>query len=304
MENLTKSFGPVRAVDGVSFVARPGTVTGFLGPNGAGKTTTLRMILGLVGPTSGRALIEGKTYADLERPLATVGAALEATGFHPGRTARDHLRVTCLAAGLPLARVDAALAQAGLTDAAGRRVGGFSLGMRQRLALAAAILAEPPVLIMDEPANGLDPAGIHWLRAFLRHLAEQGCTVLLSSHVLAEVEQTADHIVIVANGRVVRDASVAELTGAGRLRVRIAPQDAEAPGTLAGLAAALERTGAEVEHDDGGLVVAGVEPADVGRAALATETVLTELAPESSGLEKIFLELTMAQMSVPEENPA
>ncbi|MFI6517381.1 ABC transporter ATP-binding protein [Spirillospora sp. NPDC050679] len=289
VEELTKHFGPVRAVDGLSFAARPGEVTGFLGPNGAGKTTTLRMLLGLVAPTSGRALIDGERYADLDRPVARVGAALEATGFHPGRTARDHLRVVCRASGIAEDGVDEVLGLTGLADAAGRRVGGFSLGMRQRLALATAVLARPPVLVLDEPANGLDPAGIHWLRGFLRHLADGGCTVLVSSHVLAEVEQTADHVVIVARGRVVRDAPLAELVGErDGLRVRT-----EHP---AELAAALERAGGAVRREGGLLRVTGLDAAEVGRAALAAGAVLTELGAERSGLEKIFLELTMAEL--------
>ncbi|MBA8948785.1 ATP-binding cassette domain-containing protein [Actinomadura namibiensis] len=292
VEELVKHFGAVRAVDGLSFAARPGQVTGFLGPNGAGKTTTLRMLLGLVEPTSGRALIDGRRYADLGNPVERVGAALEATGFHPGRTARDHLRVTCLAAGLPTGRADEALELAGLADAADRRVVGFSLGMRQRLALAAAVLGQPPVLILDEPANGLDPAGIHWLRGFLRHLAGLGCTVLVSSHVLAEVEQTADHVVIVARGKVVRDAPLAELVGedGGGLLV-----GTEGPDDAAGLAAALERAGATVRVEGERLRVSGVAAAEVGRAALAAGAVLTELSAGRSGLEKIFLELTMAE---------
>ncbi|WP_433327895.1 ATP-binding cassette domain-containing protein [Spirillospora sp. CA-294931] len=289
VEGLYKSFGSVRAVDGLSFAAGAGSVTGFLGPNGAGKTTTLRMLLGLVAPSGGRALIQGKRYSDLERPATVVGAALEATGFHPGRSAKDHLKVACLAAGLPLTRVDAVLELTGLADAVDRRVGGYSLGMRQRLALATAILGEPPVLILDEPANGLDPAGIHWLRALLRHLAESGCTVLVSSHVLSEVEQTADHVVIVARGRLVRDAPLSELVGDGReLRVRT-----EQPDELAG---ALEGAGASVRREDDRLVVNGVEAAEIGRAALRVGAVLSELAQERSGLEKIFLELTLEEM--------
>ncbi|MFI0357410.1 ABC transporter ATP-binding protein [Actinomadura sp. 9N407] len=292
VEGLAKHFGPVRAVDGLSFTAEPGMVTGFLGPNGAGKTTTLRMLLGLVAPTAGRALINGRPYAELERPVAEVGAALEATGFHPGRSARDHLRITCAAAGLPEKRVPEVLEMTGLVDAADRRVVGFSLGMQQRLALATAILGEPRVLILDEPTNGLDPAGVHWLRSLLRHLAGIGCTILVSSHVLPEVEQTADHVVIVARGRMVRDAPLAELVGAGgELRVRT-----EQAGELA---VALENAGGEVRREDDRLWVTGLEPEEVGAAALQVQAVLGELARERSGLEKIFLELTMAELSGP-----
>jgi ABC-2 type transport system ATP-binding protein len=201
VHRLTKRFGAVTAVDDLTFAVRPGTVTGFLGPNGAGKTTTLRMLLGLVTPTSGTATIGGRRYAEIHDPLRQVGAVLEASSFHPGRSARDHLRVLCAAAGLPASRADDALRQVGLAEAAGRRVGGFSLGMRQRLGLASALLGEPGVLILDEPANGLDPEGIRWLRGFLRHLADGGRTVLVSSHVLAEVAQTVDDVVIIATGR-------------------------------------------------------------------------------------------------------
>jgi ABC-2 type transport system ATP-binding protein len=295
VEGLAKHFGPVRAVDDLSFTARPGMVTGFLGPNGAGKTTTLRMLLGLVTPTAGRALINGRPYAALERPVSEVGAALEATGFHPGRSARDHLRITCAAAGLPGRRVPEVLELTGLDDAADRRVAGFSLGMRQRLALATAILGEPRVLVLDEPANGLDPAGVHWLRSLLRHLAGIGCTILVSSHVLPEVEQTADHVVIVARGRLVRDAPMAELVGGGELRVR-----SEQAGELA---VALENAGGAVRREDDRLWVTGLEAEEIGRAALHVEAVLGELARESSGLEKIFLDLTMAELSAPAVPP-
>ncbi len=197
---LTKRFGAVAAVRDLTFDVPPGQVTGFLGPNGAGKSTTLRMVLGLVRPTAGAALIGGRRYDDLPHPRRTVGAVLETTGFHPGRRGRDHLRIGARAAGLPTARVDEVLDRVGLTDAAGRRVRGYSLGMRQRLGLAAALLGDPQVLILDEPGNGLDPAGTAWLRGLLRDLAAQGRTVLFSSHVLSEVAQTVDHLVIVHEG--------------------------------------------------------------------------------------------------------
>ena len=209
VEGLTKRFGEVLAVDDLSFIVQAGRVTGFLGPNGAGKTTTLRCLLGLVTPTTGTTTIGGRTYDRIPAPMRVVGAALEATGFHPSRTARNHLRVLALAGGIDAARVAATLHQVGLDEAADRRVGGFSLGMRQRLQLAAAMLGDPGVLILDEPANGLDPEGIAWLRGFLRHLASQGRTVLVSSHVLAEVEQTVEDVVIVARGRLVRASPLA-----------------------------------------------------------------------------------------------
>jgi ABC-2 type transport system ATP-binding protein len=197
---LSKRFGPVTAVRDLTFDVPAGQVTGFLGPNGAGKSTTLRMILGLVRPSAGEALIGGHRYDDLPQPRRAVGAVLETTGFHPGRRGRDHLRVAARAAGLPAGRVDEVLDRVGLTDAAGRRVRGYSLGMRQRLGLAGALLGDPQVLVLDEPANGLDPAGMAWLRGLLRDLAAQGRTVLFSSHVLSEVAQTVDHLVIVHDG--------------------------------------------------------------------------------------------------------
>ena len=196
INGLTKRFGNVVAVDNLSFEVAQGSVTGFLGPNGAGKTTTLRMLLGLIEPTAGSSTIAGKPYQELVDPFRHVGAVLESTGFHPGRRARDHLRVLCVAAGLAVTRADEVLDEVGLADVGDRRVKGFSLGMRQRLGLAAALLGEPEVLILDEPANGLDPEGVRWLRSFLRRYADGGRSVLVSSHLLAEIVQTVDHIVI------------------------------------------------------------------------------------------------------------
>jgi ABC-2 type transport system ATP-binding protein len=211
VRGLSKRFKTVEAVRDMTFDLPPGRVTAFLGPNGAGKTTTLRMLLGLIAPTSGEALIRGHAYARLPHPRRTVGAVLEATGFHPGRRGRDHVRIAARDTGLPLARVDEVLDQAGLTDAADRRVGGYSLGMRQRLGLATALLGDPPVLILDEPANGLDPAGMAWLRDLLRGLAAQGRTVLVSSHVLAEVAQTVDHVLVAHDGRLKFDGPITDL---------------------------------------------------------------------------------------------
>jgi ABC-2 type transport system ATP-binding protein len=210
IQGLTKSFGRVRAVDDLSFTVPAGRVTGFLGQNGAGKTTTLRVLLGLVRPDRGTALVDGQRYVDLAAPVTVVGAVLEATAFHPGRTARVHLRALCLAAGLPVDRVATVLDTVDLADAADRRVGGFSLGMRQRLALASALLGDPSVLVLDEPANGLDPAGVHWLRGLLRALAAEGRTVLVSSHGLAELSRTADRVVVIDRGRLVADEPVGE----------------------------------------------------------------------------------------------
>jgi ABC-2 type transport system ATP-binding protein len=212
VRGLTKRYGPVTAVDALAFEVEPGLVTGFLGPNGAGKTTTLRILLGLVEPTAGRALIDGRRYADLADPRRAVGAVLETTGFHPGRSGRDHLRVLAQAAGLPRPRVELMLGQVGLAEAAGRPVRGYSLGQRQRLGLAAALLGDPRVLILDEPGNGLDPAGMAELRELLRGLAADGRTILMSSHVLSEVAQTVDRVIIVAGGTLRYAGPLAPLT--------------------------------------------------------------------------------------------
>jgi len=292
VDGLTKSFGPVHAVDHVSFAVEPGTVTAFLGPNGAGKTTTLRMLLGLVRPDEGTATIDGRPYAALEHPLRVVGAALESSSVHPGRTARDHLRVQCVAAGIPETQADAALALVGLEDAAGRRTGQFSTGMRQRLGLAGAVLGDPQVLVLDEPANGLDPEGIVWLRGFLRHLASLGRTVLVSSHVLAEVQHTADDVVILARGRLVRSGPLAELVESrgGHVVVRSPDLGAVRAVLEAGVDGA--RPTAMRTAADGALVVEGIPPEVVGRAALRAGAELHELREERSDLEGVFLALT------------
>jgi ABC-2 type transport system ATP-binding protein len=285
VDNLSKRFGAVLAVDSVTFAVQPGRVTGFLGPNGAGKTTTLRCLLGLVAPTSGSARIGEVAYRQLPRPIQTVGAALEASGFHPGRTGRNHLRVQTAAAGLPDSRADECLDLVGLGEAARRRVGGYSLGMRQRLALAGALLGDPEVLILDEPANGLDPAGMAWLRGLLRWQAQQGRTVLLSSHVLAEVEQTVDDIVILHRGRLVHTGALGDLTAAPAVLV-LTPQAAI-------LADTLRAGGATVsEQADGSLRVDGVESAAVGAAALVAGVELHELRTERRELEDVFFSLT------------
>jgi ABC-2 type transport system ATP-binding protein len=213
---LTKRFGELLAVDDVTFSLEPGTVTGFLGPNGAGKTTTLRVLLGLAAPTAGEALVFGRRYRDLDQPLRRVGAVLESNDFHPGRSGRDHLRTLALAAGIARGRVEEVLELVELESAAHRRVMTYSLGMRQRLGLAGALLGDPELLVLDEPANGLDPVGVHWLRGFLRRFAEQRRTVLISSHLLAEVAQTVDQVVIIARGRLLATAPLAELTQRAR----------------------------------------------------------------------------------------
>ncbi|WP_448059613.1 ABC transporter ATP-binding protein [Cellulomonas hominis] len=290
VSHLSKSFGPVRAVDDLSFEVRPGRVTGFLGPNGAGKTTTLRMLLGLVRPTAGTATIGGQPYDQMDHPLRTVGAALEAASFHPGRTALDHLRVYAPQAGVPDRRAQQVLDLVGLGAAARRRVGGFSLGMRQRLGLATTLLADPRVLLLDEPANGLDPEGIRWLRVFLRALAAEGRTVLVSSHVLSEVEQTVDDVVIIAGGRLVHSSTLADLARLAQPRVHVASPD------TAGLAALVTRHGWTV-HTTGGQVSTGVEllgvdAATVGAAAFAERVELHELSNRQVALEDLFLRLT------------
>jgi ABC-2 type transport system ATP-binding protein len=290
IDGLTKRFGELVAVDGLSFEVDQGTVTGFLGPNGAGKTTTLRMLLGLVTPTAGAARIQGRTYRELSAPLRHVGAVLEASSFHPGRTARNHLRVVTTAAGLPRTQADKVLAEVGLDHAADRRVGRFSLGMRQRLALATALLGDPEVLVLDEPANGLDPEGIHWLRRFLRHLAGQGRTVLVSSHVLAEVAQTVDQVVIIANGRLVTQSTLAALSARTEQAVRVRTPDAEA---LWRLLAAQGTHGHLAGPDQ--LVATATTTEAVGQAAAAAGIVIYEMGAERSNLEEVFLQLTSPQ---------
>ena len=281
---LTKMFGSLTALDGLTFSVRPGLVTGFLGPNGAGKTTTLRCLLGLLTPTSGSATIGGRAYRDLDDPLGTVGAALESSGFHPGRSARAHLVAVALAGGVDPRRCSQLLALVGLTEVADRRVGGFSLGMRQRLALAQALLGDPSVLLLDEPANGLDPAGIAWLREFLRGLAAEGRTVLVSSHVLSEVAQTVDEVVVVSRGRLVRQGTLAQL-GAGPRAVLVRTPEPEA------LRDAL--AGQPVEQlPDGRLRVSGNTTEVVGHAAYLAGIEVHELVAEAGDLERLFLDLT------------
>ena len=292
VSDLTKEFGAVRAVDHLSFTVAAGTVTGFLGPNGAGKTTTLRMLLGLVAPTSGRATIAGRAYADLADPARTVGAALESSSFHPGRSAVDQLRVLCLAARLPPQRAVDVLALVGLADVASHRIHTFSTGMRQRLALAAALLGDPQVLLLDEPANGLDPEGIAWLRGLLRHLASIGRTVLVSSHVLAEVEQTVDEVVILSKGRLVLACGLEDLVASRSAHVL-----ARSPGAAV-LAAQLaegvdgHRPVSVRPVGDDCLAVEGMPIALVGRAALRAGVELHELREERTDLEDVFLALT------------
>jgi len=287
VDSLTKRFGALVAVDDLSFSLTQGTITGFLGPNGAGKTTTLRTLLGLAAPTAGRALVFGRPYAELQRPALRVGSVLEATDFHPGRSGRDHLRSLGRAESLPDSRADEVLGLVELQAAARRRVKAYSLGMRQRLGLAAALLGDPELLILDEPANGLDPEGVRWLRDFLRAFAGEGHTVLISSHVLAEVAQTVDRVIIINRGRLVVESSLTELTArlGGAVRVR-SPE-------LERLSAALRRAGiAQVSAQNGTLFVGDATTDRVGAVAFAAGIPLSELSAEGSSLEDVFLELT------------
>jgi ABC-2 type transport system ATP-binding protein len=287
IDRLVKTFGGVRAVDDLSFTVEPGVVTGFLGPNGAGKTTTLRSLLGLVRPTSGSATFDGVPYRRLPSPLATVGTALEASSFHAGRTARDHLRIAAIAAGVPVRRADEVLELVGLQAAARRRVGGYSLGMRQRLGLAFALLGDPGVLVLDEPINGLDPEGIRWIRGMLRALAGEGRTVLVSSHLLSEVQQTVDRVVIVAKGRAVYAGALDGLSTAATVRV----DGPDREGIVAALGSGRE-PGVELAAADGVLVVTGLDAAAIGARLHAAGLAVSLLAPQREGLEDVFLGLT------------
>jgi ABC-2 type transport system ATP-binding protein len=287
VDALTKRYGTVTAVDELSFSVSRGTVTGFLGPNGAGKTTTMRVLLGLAGPTAGGSRVMGVPYAQLIDPLRRVGAVLEITGFHPGRTGRNHLRVMSREGGLSQERVDVTLAQVGMTEAADRRVGEYSLGMKQRLGLASAMLGDPEILVLDEPANGLDPAGVAWLRAFLRAFADAGRTVFVSSHVLGEISQIADRLVVIDRGKLVADGPVAQITGSSGATVMVRSPEAER------LRAALEAAGASVEAGtQGALRVSGMPAERVGEIAAAERLVLHELRVEEATLEEAFLKLT------------
>ena len=286
-ESLSKRFGGVLAVDDLSFALAPGTITGFLGPNGAGKTTTLRMLLGLTAPSSGRALVFDRPYTEVPRPALRIGAVLEATDFHPGRSGRDHLRTLARSVGLSDTRADEALRRVELGHAAKRRVKGYSLGMRQRLGLAAALLGNPELLILDEPANGLDPEGVRWLRDFLRAFAADGRTVLVSSHVLAEVAQTVDQVLIINRGRLVTESPLAQLTArvGGSVRIRTPEPDR--------LQKALEQEQIETSRtSEHALLAHGSSSDRVGRIAFAAGVPLYELVAESSSLEDVFLQLT------------
>ncbi|HLM05429.1 MAG TPA: ABC transporter ATP-binding protein [Blastococcus sp.] len=287
VSGLTKKYGDRTVVDQVSFELEPGTVTGFLGPNGAGKTTTMRMITGLVPNSGGQALVAGKPYTELPNPGAVMGTLLDAGAVHPGRTGRMHLRLLASALGVPVARADEMLELVGLADAAGRRIGGYSLGMRQRLGIAAALLADPPVLMFDEPANGLDPEGIRWMRDLLRGHAARGGTVLLSSHILSEVEHTVDRLLVIGAGRIVADGPIHELlAGDGTVVRALDPVALSGVLRVAGLDATMQ--------PDGAVLVHGAAPERIGGLAAANGLVLTDLRPADRGLEDLFFQLTDA----------
>ena len=288
IRGLTKRYGDRTAVDDLTVTIAPGRVTGFLGPNGAGKSTTMRVVVGLDRPTAGSVRVDGRRYTDLPAPLRAVGALLEARSAHPGRTARDHLRLLAATAGLPRSRVEAVLDLAGLTAVAGRRVGGFSLGMGQRLGVATALLGDPATVVLDEPVNGLDPDGVLWIRTLTRRLAAEGRTVLVSSHLMSEMAVTADHLVVLGRGRLVADAPTADVlrqAGGSSVRVR-SPQAVELVDLLAG-------EGVVLDSPERGLVeVRGLAAAEIGDRAARAGIALHELTPVSASLEEAFMDLT------------
>jgi ABC-2 type transport system ATP-binding protein len=288
VDQLHKRFGPVTAVDGLSFAVRPGRVTGFLGPNGAGKSTTMRLILGLDHPNTGTATIHGKRYRDLVEPLRVVGALLEAKAVHPGRSAYHHLLVLAQTQGLPRQRVEEVLELVGLREVAGKRVGGFSLGMGQRLGLAAALLGDPPILVLDEPVNGLDPEGIVWVRNLLKDLAAQGRTVFVSSHLMTEMALTAQHLIVIGRGRLIADCATDQfLARSSQRSVLVKSPDASR------LTELLTAEGGLVKAPDGqALTIAGLPAPRIGELAARAGLVLHELTPQLASLEEAFMELT------------
>jgi ABC-2 type transport system ATP-binding protein len=297
--DLSKNFGTKVAVDHLSFTVQPGRVTGFLGPNGAGKSTTMRIILGLDHPTSGTATINGRPYADLATPLRTVGALLEARSVHSGRSARNHLLFLAQTQGLPASRVDAMLDLVGLREVASRRAGGFSLGMGQRLGVAAALLGDPQVLLLDEPVNGLDPEGVLWIRNLMKHLANQGKTVLVSSHLMNEMAVTADHLIVIGRGRLLADAATEDVIASGsgqsvRVRTPVADQLTELIAAEGGRAVLADAGHPEAQQSDEApvLIVTGMPAARIGELAASAGLVLHELTPQLASLEEAFLELT------------
>ncbi|MEU9075167.1 ATP-binding cassette domain-containing protein [Kitasatospora sp. NPDC048538] len=292
---LTKRYGATTAVDRLSFTVRPGRVTGFLGPNGAGKSTTLRMVLGLQEPTGGTATVGGRPFRSRPRGLRHVGALLDAGDVHGGRTGRSHLRALARGNAVPFDRVERVLAEVGLGTAAGRRIGGYSLGMRQRLGIAAALLGDPPVLLFDEPLNGLDPEGVRWVRGLFRRLAAEGRTVFVSSHMMAEMEHTADHLVVIGRGRLIADEGLGEFAArAGRAGVTVRTAE---PGRLA---AVLRAAGATALPGQGGsLAVTGLDAGRIGELALAAGLPLQGLTARTASLEEAFMELTADSLDHP-----
>ena len=303
VRSLTKRFGETVAVDDLSFTVRPGMVTGFLGPNGAGKSTTMRMILGLDRPTSGVALVRGRSYVDAAVPLNEVGALLDARDVHGGRRGRSHLYALARSNGLPRSRADEVLELVGLASVGGKRVKGYSLGMSQRLGIAGALLGDPEVLLFDEPVNGLDPEGILWIRTLMRSLAGQGKTVLVSSHLMSEMAQTADHLLVIGRGRLLADVSTAEFIDGGGAGARRSPVFVRSPGHEV-LERLLVEHGHEVERDDGGLRVRGAAPAEVGDLAAAHGLAIHELRAERASLEAAFMEMTRDSVEFSADAPA
>jgi ABC-2 type transport system ATP-binding protein len=299
VRNLTKHYAGVCAVDGLTFDVEPGKVTGFLGPNGAGKSTTMRMVMGLDRPTTGTATVLGRRYVDLSPPLRQVGALLDAGAMHPGRTGRAHLRIAARSNGIPLSRVEAVTDQVGLGSAAGRRIKGFSLGMRQRLGIAAALLGDPPVLLFDEPVNGLDLDGVRWIRTLLRGFADEGRTVLVSSHLMSEMQLVADRVVVIGRGRLIADADIGEvLSGLGGRRVRVHTPQAEALHRAIAPRAGVVRTGPEE------LEVTGLAASEVGDLAHSAGVRVHHLAQVEQSLEHAYLSLTEGSVDHHGQAPA
>lgn len=286
-ENLQKRYGSKTAVDGISFQLRPGKVTGFLGPNGSGKSTTMRMAVGLDKPTAGSITIDGKQFAQHTAPMRTVGAVLDAGATHPGRTGKSHLKVLAATHGISASRVQHVIELTGLGEVAGKRIKGYSLGMNQRLGIAAALLGDPAVLMFDEPVNGLDPEGVRWVRSLAREMAAEGRTVFVSSHLMSEMSQTADHLIVLGRGRIIADAPIQELLNSGEQRVLVRTEQ------TADLANALTARDVSINHIDAEtLQVTGLDPRSIGRRALEAQVVLHELTPQLTTLEDEYMKLT------------
>lgn len=286
-ENLHKRYGSKNAVDGISFQLQPGKVTGFLGPNGSGKSTTMRMAVGLDRPTSGSITIDGKQFSQHKAPMRTVGAVLDAGATHPGRTGKSHLKVLAATHGISASRVQHVIELTGLGEVAGKRIKGYSLGMNQRLGIAAALLGDPAVLMFDEPVNGLDPEGVRWVRSLARQMAAEGRTVFVSSHLMSEMSQTADHLIVLGRGRIIADAPIQELLNSGEQRVLVRTEQ------TSDLANALTAREVSINHIDAEtLQVTGLDPRSIGRRALEAQVVLHELTPQLTTLEDEYMKLT------------